>query len=611
MALDNMTTVKWGVVEFAFRTTKGISRELVFAPNKTYLYTRHTFDFTCIFNPSQTSYELGPNGVPRLPNTREADGSIVNPRDLENAVMGGGPGRLPTLTDKAIRNYLQPARGDRSYLGPMKREPRKLIYKFGPHTLLETPAAGFDTDANNGPIVEKCDVVQTIGVRTFIIHMRIVACVNECNQNIPLLSHVWRRQVEYDGDGYASVATQGTAVFRSDVLRKLGTFPDKYRRDFMHPVADRQRREYIRITAEEDGVTYHYETMDKEVAYVIGSGINGVPNSGNPPDGPIRFDGQFSAGYTSLGMAEATLNFQIGQQKNELDLIGNIISSPLYTITHGLGFAQTSINNLFQASNSTIPKFWRELNIRCWGNAYSRKTAMINWALGLADGIMDLSNTAWSQSVSISVDLMHKFISINIRQEAPLGTAGLELNVPEPLLAERRGQAAALLYLQFDPAAPRNRNNPVAQETCFVPYHDRLLSRSDTFIPYSAVATGPFGAGTDAVPPGGYPTIGSAVVTDNPRAQAIPLVLGRGTFFADLIANALSEPCQLPPQVPGRPLPDERDDNKTPTVSTYIAAQAQTSPAGPSLYENNPTPVRWPLNQPPPKPYNDGTRTTF
>ena len=112
---------------------------------------------------------------------------------------------------------------------------RKLVYKFGDDVLLETPARGYATDAANGPIVEECTVIQCMGIVSFIVHMRI-SLLNECNRKNPLLSHTWKRWVEYDQDYLGVVTTDGKAVFRPRHARRPGRLAGPVPPRLMHPI---------------------------------------------------------------------------------------------------------------------------------------------------------------------------------------------------------------------------------------------------------------------------------------------------------------------------------------------------------------------------------------
>ncbi len=487
MAINGWATVSYGGVVFEMRSTKGIKREAVYNDNKTYLYTKWTFDFTSVYNPEATSY--GPN---------------TNPNRNADSTPPTVPGLPATITDASLRHYLSQPR-------------RTLIYAFGPNILLRTPSANYSCDAENGPTVEICDVLESYGVRTFLVHLRITAVVNECGAKIPLLSHTWKASVDYDKDYYATRTIEGTAVFRSDALQKLSTWPDQYRQDLMFPVPPNMRRESIKIVAEEDGVTYHYQVVDHE------QGCNIQPVDG----GPVRFEGFFTAGYDQTGLNEAALDLDIANTQAIAQTAQNIITSTAGSgaIAAAVGLEFSRFANSVAAGSSRIPKLYQHCQVRAWGNSYSNRFIMIKWCMAVVLSKMssvrvggeEVLDPYRSNSLRVTEQLNGQYVEVDLTQRWPSQSKAFTPEVRFPDWVGGFGFNAEGV----------------------VDVHQGLRITLASFDNNGEIDHG-FGDVNTV----------RAVVSRRPTISNPAIFAGRGNFWADLLAQALSAPCALPEQVP-------------------------------------------------------------
>ena len=223
----------------------------------TYLYTRWVFDGDFAYNPQAVCFNAF-----ALPDTK----------------------LLPVVSDNNIRDILRQSR-------------QRLTFSVGGTILLQTPRNSNavdgnnnpipeQTDAKNGPLVERCNIRHIMGVKTMMVDFRVVAHVNECApgtstvRRSPLLSHRWTQTETIDDDYYSVVVTEGTCVFRSDELMSLGPFPandpavsttlpwprfpDQFRADLFHPIPNYFKRSPIQVTPHSDGVTYSYRFTDTQ-----------------------------------------------------------------------------------------------------------------------------------------------------------------------------------------------------------------------------------------------------------------------------------------------------------------------------------------------------------
>jgi hypothetical protein len=503
------TMLKIGVVELEMRDTDIVRRETVLSENKTYQQTRWTFEVNAVWSPLATSYTAGRAGPPIL--------------------LDGQPA---AITDQSIRHYLM--------------QPRPtIIYQSGDNVLLQCPAPGYTTDAENGPYVEECNVTETHGFRTFIIHLKIVCLVNECSGNIPLLSHEWSRKVAYDQDYFATLVTVGKAVFRSDVLKKLGTVPDQYRRNFMHPVPDYCQRTIDFVEAEADNVTINYQVSDRRLAVSIG------------PNSPVnRWEGYYTASMSQVGLDESQLNWDLAYAGAGLNALtaGRDIAAGFASggIAGGLGNAAVTLVGMglgdyakAVAINATrIPLHKVNILLKAWGGPYDDNYTMMQWCITLImaclnDNLASLLPT-YSRDISISFQLNGRYVEISFTKRYPMGT----FNNPTDINALLNGQPVG--------AFPTDVNGGV------VVGNSSIYILSDSGVGHVL---------NNAKSANDGLTFAFAGRTANPpRLQNA--FRNRGNFLVTLITQALSQPCTLPPAIPANQ--NLADINLYPSSNTVL-----------------------------------------
>lgn len=237
--------------------TNNYEQAAVYSPDGTdYLYTRHTLDVQCVFNPYATAYNNEGNAT---------------------------PGTYPALTARNIRQYLL--------------EPRKTLkVSVASDVILNVPwpriAADkydttvgdgdrFTTDSFNGPKPIACTVMRVDGKKSFIVNYRIETYVNECpTQNAtiqkavdnPVLSHRWQSMITVDEQFFTVKVIEGRIKFRTDWLTAEGMqqLADAFREKFFHKIEARFKREQINIYATPDGSELVYQVVDREQAYSLG-----------------------------------------------------------------------------------------------------------------------------------------------------------------------------------------------------------------------------------------------------------------------------------------------------------------------------------------------------
>lgn len=347
-------------IEMEIKKTNTISRDIINSSDgTTYLYTRWTFDIICVVNP----------GSPEINHDVGAPLSYLS-----------GPVRIdgvaPVETDHAVRQRLRTHR-------------KPLEYRIGDSILLKSPPDGtVSVDSNNGPIVQHVNVRSTFGVKTMYVHFVVTTWVNDCRikktggktgkagdsktafrvavggpgtpSGNPLLSHRWTKSESVDQDHFVTLTTEGTAVFDTTVLEKIGlgarlpdgvlrAWPDQYRQDLLPFIpSPGWKRDSISVTPDSDGTTLHYRVVDREQPYSFGSNVN-----------LTRAECYTTGWFGRMGIGQATAM----STRDLLDLRA--------------GSAAVGI------VMNQMPKYRWNVLARVWGNALSRKASCIQAAVGL------------------------------------------------------------------------------------------------------------------------------------------------------------------------------------------------------------------------------------
>jgi hypothetical protein len=186
------------------------------------------------------------------------------------------------LTHQAIRHRLAIPRGQLYvFAGPGMESGVPPVNGFTPPSgplFLASPAAGFPVDCKNGPIPRSLSVVNAMGdANTLTVDWACETYVNENaeNKTLPramLLSNRFRQQHVIDHDGYTTIRTQGTAIYRTDYVYLFNQTPDADRPILFMPTLAGFKRENIVVSAREDvtGADYAYDDVQVPVNFVAG-----------------------------------------------------------------------------------------------------------------------------------------------------------------------------------------------------------------------------------------------------------------------------------------------------------------------------------------------------
>ncbi len=401
-----------------------IGRQAVLTEDRsTFLYWEWVLDVDCVYNPGATAYSIGGGGNVTI--TQTVNGRNVNlPVAPTNATNTLGqaptptPGVFPVYTDAALRHYLAMPRGQLVYgfESPTPNQP--------PIVLLRTPWGGYNSDASNGPTVERCDVLQCWGSRTFLVSVRIVARVNEAAQTVTvggvansgfpvLLSNRYRQFVDQDTDYFATVTTEGKATFRVDELQQRGVLPDQFLSYLAPPLQAGFRRESVQRQALEDGAVYLYRVVDRELPM-------NVPAAVGQQQGVTRVEALESrnmvepniwggaGGFSSLlGGAHA-----IASGTGLLARGGN---APTMTRAGAYVTAAIAVGSFF---TSTFPVLTEEVLVRVWGNSNRVRRRLQNYAMAIALTRIGPPRAGHNTVAGITHEITGKFVELKMSHTA-------------------------------------------------------------------------------------------------------------------------------------------------------------------------------------------------
>lgn len=152
----------------------------------------------------------------------------------------------------------------------------------GGNILVSSPGVGFVCDCNNGPKPKLLAVHTVLNDQTMLVDYQIETFINEAvenaaNPNGPILSNRFAQRHDVGLDGYTTVSTDGTAIFRTDLIYGADgggarVTPDVFRGVLFMPILQGFVRENIVVEGLPDvtGVRYAYQDRQVSVNFVAG-----------------------------------------------------------------------------------------------------------------------------------------------------------------------------------------------------------------------------------------------------------------------------------------------------------------------------------------------------
>lgn len=344
-----------------------------------YLWTRHRIRVSGVYNPRATSY------------TRNAN--TLAPQFTRDTPA--------TITDAVVRHALATPR-------------KQLSIIVGGTAVLFTPNVGQTTDAHNGPTPTVHAVVESIGVKTYLVDWSIECCIVETTGTTPaVLSHRWTMEDHVAMPNYLTTRViQGKATFRTDLMGVLGRVPDDFRRAFIHPVSLNMQRESIDVTVYDDNSGAEYTLVDQEQA------INLTPEAVRL--GVTKIEAYHTAEIGKPGTEDVLVGLggafmRAGGQLVQANIAG---IDPVTTIFANAAAVGVGGLDIGITAASLIPRKTHSIVARVWGHRLSAKVALERVALRVCffrfalTQLSERHGTVWLQ---ITHDLMGKWVEVQLK----------------------------------------------------------------------------------------------------------------------------------------------------------------------------------------------------
>lgn len=360
----------------------------------TYLWTRFTIRVRGVYNPAFNAYELD-GGVPV---------SIAPVPSIPFTVRGSGP-----ETDYATKHILMQPRGQLAYA----------VDDVNP--ILFSPAQGYTTDANNGPLPVSCDIIKIGGQKSVIVDYTVMTDINECglttNGSIPsaLLSHRWTMSERIDQDFFSTRTINGHAIFRSDRMQAIGADPDDYRAYLAHYVPPNFKRDDISIEVSEDGQELHYVLVDREKAFNLDPSLLAL--------NVTRIEGTYTKGFTKQSAFDAKVAL--------VRPIPTTIGGWVGTFFDPIG----TIRDYYITAENTVPRIIQSLHVRVYGNRFAVRGDLANVATAvLLAKISPLEIALGSCTAMLTEDLLGEFVELSVNiQSGPESQVAFQAQGLAPL----------------------------------------------------------------------------------------------------------------------------------------------------------------------------------
>ena len=373
-------------IELQILKTLHVSRHPVY-DGPTLLYHEWNVEVIGRYNPFATSYVAG--------------------------AIGGNPifrqGSDPATTDSAIRDRLM--------------TPRRQLHLFiGNSLLVSSPAAGFPCDPKLGPFPYRADILQITGDKHADLRFGIRFFVNPCtsvvNPTATILSHRWTQERIVDQDGFATLTTNGHAIFDASKLQFFGAVPDEFIDGMLRPLEGGFRRDSVQVVAHEDGSELQYCLVDRQTPMSIANSVGLVCS---------RIECYHTSSISRLGVTEGMeQGFESGARIGR-SLLGD--SGDALGIQSGakalgvMGFALAGAG--LGGFRGGIPTEVHNVLVRVWGHRNSPKRNLETICRAIVDTLLVNSGyeTDWKIvagfDISIMRDVAGRFVQVSATWRSP------------------------------------------------------------------------------------------------------------------------------------------------------------------------------------------------
>lgn len=334
-----------------------------------YLYDAYTVRVQGVWNPKSTSYAAPVAFAPPV----------------------AEEGKPPVITEKAVRHQLSQARAT-------------LIYSVGGQDLLQSPAAGATVDAANGPFPVVNAITEILGNKTFLIDFGVRTCVNEAAlyRATPsvLLSNRWTNSHAIDRDHFTTTTISGRAIFRSDRLEALASFPDDFRAHLFRPVPEGCRRMSVHVEEGGDGLSCTYELVDRQLPIaVVADGVSWLEATHTTGiTSPGAEEAAWQIGKAGVGGLQSVMTFFGGGDKTKFADASGLVSA-------AVGLADTVRGN--------VPRLINRVHVRVFGNPNSNRQRLLEVAYQVITSRMSEWQAAMANTrIFATADLMGRFVEV-------------------------------------------------------------------------------------------------------------------------------------------------------------------------------------------------------
>lgn len=197
---------------------------------------------------------------------------------------------LPPLTHSVIRQRLSQPQGQLYIFNGPGQEVGLDPNSSGPPTgslvnlIIASPLQGYIVDCNNGPKPHLFDVIGDYGDgNSYVVVWGVETFINEATLNgiapaLALLSNRFSQGHSVDDEGFTTITTTGTAIFRSDLIYANQISPDSLRASMFIPIPLGFTRhiDYVRGLESSVGITYGYTDTQVKSNFVAGPYTNAV-----------------------------------------------------------------------------------------------------------------------------------------------------------------------------------------------------------------------------------------------------------------------------------------------------------------------------------------------
>lgn len=375
-------------------------REVVLDESQqSYRWTKWTISAIVTYNPAAVTYApsagggaggagRNPRGLGGMPDTgagAPTPGGVFNPP---------GPQRMPADTDVAIRRFLEFPRGALVVLSTdmLTGLPNSVVLR----SPAQNPNGSFQAcDANNGPFCKVNSIQEIAGERLWQIHVVFETYIREdslaSGASPPtLVSNQWSVATDTNWQHLTTRVIEGMVHFRADRLINTLNPAEAFRSTFAaFTVPNGFQRKQVLCRTLASGNQIAYRIVDSEEPF---------QKAGQPATASVRLEYTESSwmwrGSFARGAAQAIQNRPTAG-----------IGTFLNPVALG-AFARDLVLNPINSAINQLPKCYKTVIARAWGNREMSRAGLINLVMALANSRMG-TVSLWLPATSETIITYH------------------------------------------------------------------------------------------------------------------------------------------------------------------------------------------------------------